>query len=82
MSACTTEPLRGASAPSLVVDTLTGKRGISISATDPVFEDDGTFTVETHYYQNGLSSAGWECRGRRVIDERWEITTCKMLWIS
>ena len=84
MSACRQEPL-GGPAPrgaSLVVDTLTGKRGIWVSAGVPVFNADGTFGVETRYYQHGLSGAGWQCRGKRRSDGGWEITTCTMLWIS
>lgn len=83
MSACKTEPLGGATRGiSLVVDTLTGKRGISVSAGEPKFEADGSFTVETGYYQHGLSGAGWLCRGRRRSDQGWEITSCTMRWIS
>jgi hypothetical protein len=66
ISACRTEPLRGSRrGVPLVVDTVTGKRGISVSASEPVFASDGTFTVEMRYYEHGLSAAGWTCTGRR-----------------
>jgi hypothetical protein len=82
MSACIQEPVRSTRDGSLVVDTLTGKRGISISVTEPVFAADGSFKFDTGYYQHGLSSAGWTCFGRRRSDQAWEVTRCTMNWIS
>ena len=84
MSACRREPLGSFAASTrtpLVVDTLTGKRGIMISASNPRFADDGTLTVEVGYYEHGLSSAGWTCTGRRQ-SIGWAITTCRMTRIS
>ena len=85
MSACRQEPLMLQSLidkTSLIVDTVTGKRGISISAGEPKFGADETFTVTTGYYQHGLSSAQWTCSGRRRADRSWEIARCTLLWIS
>ena len=82
MSACRREPLRpGTGSMSLVVDTLTGKRGISISASTPVFGPSGTFFFTTGYYEHGRSAGGWTCEGRRERDS-WVITKCEMRWIS
>jgi hypothetical protein len=84
MSACRTEPLgefNRSISTSLVVDTLTGERGISISASMPVFAKDGTFSFVTEYYQHGLSGGGWRCEGRRERDA-WIIVKCTELWIS
>jgi hypothetical protein len=82
MSACRREPLRaGTGSMSLVVDTLTGKRGISISASTPVFRPSGTFTFTTSYYQGGRSAGGWTCEGRRERDA-WVVTKCELGWIS
>lgn len=82
-SACRQDrPTSAARGVSLVVDTLTGKRGISIAASEPVFSADGTFTFETNYYEHGLSSASWDCSGRRVGPERWEIVACRLTRIS
>jgi hypothetical protein len=83
LSACKTEPLsREGWGRSLVVDTLTGARGISVSATAPTFGAKSAFVFNTHYYQNGLSAGEWQCRGKRRSDGGWAITTCTMLWIS
>lgn len=82
LSACRIEPLREISSVSLVVDTLTGKRGISISAGEPKFEPDGSFTVDIGYHQHGLSGASWLCEGRRRSDNGWEMTSCQMRGIS
>jgi hypothetical protein len=79
-SACTMAPMTASE--SRVIDTLTGKRGISISVSALVFTDADNFTVNTGYYQHGLSAAGWTCVGRRTSDRRWEITRCTMRWIS
>ncbi len=81
-SACYVEPLLlGQGGKSLVVDSLTRKRGISISVSFPTIEADSTLVFETGYYQNGLSSAGWRCRSRRTADH-WEVAECQLLWIS
>ncbi|MBL0171316.1 MAG: hypothetical protein IPP90_11390 [Gemmatimonadaceae bacterium] len=83
MSACKVMLLGAAPrGTSLVVDTLTGKRGISVSVGEPSFATDGSFTVATGYYQHGLSAASWVCKGRRRSDQSWEITSCTMQWIS
>ena len=83
LSACKREPLGSESGGgSLVVDTLTGARGISVSSTAPVFDAEGVFVVNTRYYEAGLSAGEWRCRGRRRPDGAWAITTCTMLWIS
>jgi hypothetical protein len=82
-SACRTEPLIAKRSVSLVVDTLTGKRGISIFANEPTFAGDDTFTFNTGYYQHGLSGGGWTCKGRRRSDRQgWEVLTCTLTWIS
>ena len=83
MSACKTQGLLNAPrGTSLVVDTLTGKRGITVHAGEPTFDADGSFTVQTSYYQHGLSAADWVCKGRRRSDQSWEITSCTMTRIS
>ncbi len=82
ISACEQQPLDNAPpGPPLIVDPLTGRRGIRVSASDPRFAADGSFTVELGYYEHGLSAAGWTCTGRR-LDGGWEITECRMDWIS
>ena len=82
MSVCKVDPIpREMPRASLVVDTLTGKRGISVGADAPVFNDDGTFSVNVEYYQHGLSSAFWACSGRRTTDG-WKIESCNLEWIS
>lgn len=45
------------------------------------FESDGAFTVRVGYYQHGLSSASWICRGRR-IGNAWKVESCRLQWIS
>jgi hypothetical protein len=82
MSAFKTEPLGRSINQALVVDTLTGKRAVSISTGAPEFELDGSFKVETAYYEHGLSAGGWLCKGKRRADRTWQVTTCTMLWIS
>ncbi len=83
MSACVTEGLGGEPpGASLVIDTLTGKRGIRISATAPTFNVDGTFTFQTRYYQNGRSAGDWRCAGRRRGMRQWEIISCRLERIS
>lgn len=83
MSACKIQALRGSPrGVSLVVDTLTGKRGITVWAGEPTFAADGSFTVDTRYYQHGLSAGDWRCKGRRRSDQGWEITSCTLLRIS
>ena len=82
VSACRLEPLGdGLSEIPLMVDALTRKRGIRVSASSPQFAPNGSFTVLLGYYEHGLSSAGWTCTGRRGR-VTWEITTCRMDWIS
>lgn len=82
MSGCRIEPLSGATrSVSLVVDTLTGKRGISIGVSSLVVSDDGSFTFRTGYYQHGLSAASYKCEGRRDRGA-WVVTACKLEWIS
>jgi hypothetical protein len=65
----------------LLIDTVSGQRGISVSASQPLFGSDGTFRTEIGYYEHGLSSAGWTCIGRRE-PAGWRVTSCKMNWIS
>jgi hypothetical protein len=65
----------------LLVDTLTSKRGIRVSASQPVFASDGTFTVYLEYYEHRRSAGGWGCIGRRE-QSGWRITECKLSWIS
>ena len=81
-SACRQEPLF--SAPrgrSLVVDTLTGRRGIQIRADGLNVDSTGGFTMRLSYYEHGLSSAFWRCRGQRTAT-KWEVTECTMTSIS
>jgi hypothetical protein len=82
MSACRREQRRPeAGSMSLIVDTLSGKRGISISVSTPVFGPSGTFTFTTGYYEGMRSSGGWTCEGRRERSA-WVVTKCEMRWIS
>jgi hypothetical protein len=81
-SACRVEPLQSPSTgKSLVVDTLTGRRGIVITVTDVAFDSSNGFTFHTTYYENGRSGAYWDCRGRRT-GVRWEVVSCRMTGIS
>ena len=82
MSVCRVDPLSGAArSVSLVVDTLTGKRGISIGVSSLVVSDNGSFTFRTGYYQHGLSAASYKCEGRRDRGA-WIVTGCTLEWIS
>lgn len=81
-SACRVEPLRGSRrGRSLVVDTLTGARGIMIRATLLHLVGDGSFTFNTTYYEHGLSGADWECTGQRR-GPLWTIVSCTLTRIS
>jgi hypothetical protein len=66
---------------SLMIDTLTGRRGIRISVGKITVSADGNFSFETTYWQHMLSSAGYACKGRRR-GAGWEVSECKMMWIS
>jgi hypothetical protein len=81
--ACRVEPLRASprTSRSLVVDTLTGARGILIRATLPQLADNGSFTFSTTYYEHGLSGADWECAGQRR-GQVWTIVSCILTRIS
>ena len=82
LSACRTEPLRSPSTgQSLVVDTLTGKRGITIDVYGPAFNADGTFTFWTSYYENGRSAGDWECIGE-AKGFGWQVASCRLTRIS
>lgn len=84
MSVCRVEPPgadRRQSGNSLVIDTLTGKRGISIHASAPKFDSDSTFSFDTDYYQHGLSAGGFTCIGRRERGT-WVVMRCDLRWIS
>jgi len=65
----------------LILDTLTGQRGIEVSASNPTFLQDGSFVVRLYYYEHGLSSAAWTCTGRRVASG-WQIESCTLNWVS
>ena len=81
-SACRTEPLRSPSTGrSLVVDTLTGRRGIEVRVSRVMFGANGTLLFQTSYYENGRSAADWDCVGARR-GETWEIVSCRMTRIS
>ena len=81
-SACRVEPLSSPSTgKSLVVDTLTGRRGVVITVDGLAFDANGAFTFRTTYYENGSSAADWDCAGRRV-GARWEVTSCRMSRIA
>jgi|GEM_PF-6526492 len=81
-SACRIEPVRSPSTgQSLVVDTLTGRRGIEIRVTQVSFGESGALFFQTHYYENGRSAADWDCTGARR-GETWEIVSCLMTRIS
>ena len=81
-AACRIEPLRSPSTgQSLVVDTLTGRRGIEIRVTQVSFGESGALFFQTHYYENGRSGADWDCTGVRR-GETWEIVSCRMTRIS
>ena len=77
-SACRIEPLRSPSTgQSLVVDTLSGRRGIEIRVSHVAFGESGALFFRTHYYENGRSGADWDCTGARR-GETWEIVSCLM----
>lgn len=79
---CRVEPLRGTrDGKALVVDTLTGARGILIRANLTTVADDGTFAFRTSYYENGLSGGDWDCTGERR-GKVWAVTFCRLTRIS
>ena len=81
-SACRVEPRRGSPrGRSLVVDTLTGARGIMIRAALLHLVDDRSVTFTTTYYEHGLSGADWVCIGQRR-GRLWTIVSCTLTRIS
>jgi hypothetical protein len=82
ISGCRQEPLSRPVNRQLVVDTLTGKRGLRVRATAPIFTSRTSFTVRLGYYQGGLSAAEWICDGTVSRDSGVEITRCKLDWVS
>ena len=81
-SACRTEPLGiPSTSGSLVVDTLTGRRGIKINVFNLAFPTADAYSAHITYWENGLSGAYWECTGRRQRG-RWDIPSCRMTSIS
>lgn len=79
---CRVEPLRGSTrGQALVVDTLTGARGILIRANLTKVADDGTFAFTTSYYEHGLSAGDWNCTGERR-GKVWTVTSCILTRIS
>ena len=81
-SACRIEPLRSPSTGrSLVVDTLTGRRGLEVRVSRVTFGANGSLLFQTSYYENGRSAADWDCIGARR-GETWEIVSCRMTRIS
>ncbi len=82
-SACRIEPVEPPqSSRSLVVDNITGRRGIVVTAEQPRMAPDGSFVVVMTYYEHGLSSAVFACQGGRRDDGRWEVSLCRMPVIS
>ena len=80
--ACRVEPLRSSvRGRSLVVDTLTGNRGIIIHATILQMADNGTFAFRTSYYEHGSSGADWNCEGQKR-GQFWAVVSCRLTRIS
>jgi hypothetical protein len=74
ISACRHQPAPRRT-PTLT-DTLTGRRGIAVWASEPRFaRGDGSFEVDLGYGEHGLSAAVWKCTGRKR-DGRWEVSAC------
>lgn len=65
----------------LMLDTLTGQRGIKVWAAEPRVLEDRTFTVDIGYYAHGRSAAHWVCQGRRG-SAGWEVSDCQLVRIS
>ena len=81
-SACRIEtPQSPSTGRSLVVDTLTGRRGIEVRVSRVTFGANGSLLFQTSYYENGRSAADWDCIGARRGDT-CEIVSCRMTRIS
>ena len=77
-TACRIEPLSSPSTGrSLVVDTLTGRRGIEVRVSRVMFDANGSLLFQTSYYETGRSVADLDCIGARR-GETWEIVSCRM----
>jgi hypothetical protein len=76
LSACRVDSKRRpGDSTSLVVDTLTGRRGVRVEWNALTFDAAGGFVVGVVAYRNGLSATAWRCTGGRRA-RAWVVRAC------
>jgi len=82
-SACRMLPPEAARRPRtrLIVDGVTGKRGIKVWMRTPQPVGAQTFTVEVGYDEHELSAGWWRCTMRKRAGA-WEVAGCQLLGIA
>lgn len=65
----------------LIVDGVTGKRGIKVWMRTPQPVGAQTFTVEVGYDEHELSGGWWRCTMRKRSGT-WEVAGCQLLGIA
>jgi len=65
----------------LVVDGVTGKRGIRVWMRTPQWAGPQTFTVQVGYDEHELSGGWWRCTMRKRSGS-WEVAGCQLLGIA